>query len=94
MWSYDFVEARTHDGRSLRLLVMIDEFTRECLAIRVVRRLNSAHVIELLGDCMLQYGVPDYVSSDSGAASETVAGVGGDQAVVHRAGESMGERIL
>jgi len=46
------VEARTHDGRSLRLLVMIDEFTRECLAIRVARRLNSARVIELLGDCM------------------------------------------
>ena len=45
VWSYDFVEARTHDGRSLRLLVMIDEFTRECLAVRVARRLNSAHVI-------------------------------------------------
>src|SRR5262249_14129100 len=42
VWSYDFVEARTHDGRSLRLLVLIDEFTRECLAIRVARRLNSA----------------------------------------------------
>jgi len=42
VWSYDFVDARTHDGRSLRLLVMIDEFTRECLAIRVARRLNSA----------------------------------------------------
>jgi putative transposase len=67
VWSYDFVEARTHDGRSLRLLVMIDEFTRECLAIRVARRLNSAHVIELLGDCMLQYGVPEYVRSDNGA---------------------------
>ena len=67
VWSYDFVEARTHDGRSLRLLVMIDEFTRECLAIRVARRLNSAHVIELLGDCMLEYGVPEYVRSDNGA---------------------------
>jgi transposase InsO family protein len=42
VWSYDFVEARTHDGRSLRLLTMIDEYTRECLAIRVARRLNSA----------------------------------------------------
>jgi putative transposase len=56
VWSYDFVAVRTHDGRSLRLLVMIDEFTRECLAIRVARRLNSAHVIEVLGDCMLQHG--------------------------------------
>src|SRR5207247_6501162 len=67
VWSYEFVEARTHDGRSLRLLVMIDEFTRECLAIRVARRLNSAHVIELLGDCMLTYGVPEHVRSDNGA---------------------------
>ena len=67
VWSYDFVEARTHDGRSLRLLVMIDEYTRECLAIRVAWRLNSAHVIELLGDCMLTYGVPDHVRSDNGA---------------------------
>lgn len=58
VWSYDFVEARTHDGRSLRLLTMIDEFTRECLAIRVARRLNSFHVIETLGECMLKQGFP------------------------------------
>ena len=55
VWSYDFVEARTHDGRSLRLLTMIDEFTRECLAIRVARRLNGYHVIETLGGCMLAH---------------------------------------
>ena len=67
VWSYDFVEARTHDGRSLRLLVMIDEFTRECLAIQVARRLNSSHVIEVLSDCMLTYGVPEHVRSDNGA---------------------------
>lgn len=67
VWSYDFVEARTHDGRSLRLLTMIDEFTRQCLAIRVGRRLNSTHVIEVLGECMLQYGIPEHVRSDNGA---------------------------
>ena len=67
VWSYDFVEARTHDGRSLRLLTMIDEFTRECLAIRVARRLNSYHVIETLGDCMPAHGVPEHVRSDNGA---------------------------
>jgi len=67
VWSYDFVEARTHDGRSLRLLTMIDEFTRECLAISVARRLNSHHVIETLGECMLQHGVPEHVRSDNGA---------------------------
>ncbi len=67
MWSYDFVDAVTHDGRSVRLLVMLDEFTRECLAIRVARRFNSAHVIELRGDCMLAHGVPEHVRSDNGA---------------------------
>jgi transposase InsO family protein len=46
VWSYDFVEARTHDGRKLRLMTLIDEFTRECLAIRVARRINSLGVIE------------------------------------------------
>ena len=61
------MQARTHDGRSLRLLTLIDEFTRECLALRVARRLNSHDVIETLGECMLQYGVPDHVRSDNGA---------------------------
>ena len=49
------MQVRTHDGRSLRLLTLIDEFTRECLALRVARRLNSHDVIETLGECMLQY---------------------------------------
>jgi len=67
VWSYDFVEARTHDGRSVRLLTLIDEYTRECLAIRVARRLNSHHVIEVLGEAMLRHGVPEHVRSDNGA---------------------------
>ena len=46
---------------------MIDEFTRECLAIRVARRLNSHDVIERLGECMLQHGAPEHVRSDNGA---------------------------
>ena len=48
VWAYDFVKAMTHDGRSLRLLVLLDEYTRECLAIRVARRLGNAEVIEVL----------------------------------------------
>jgi transposase InsO family protein len=67
VWSYDFVQARTHDGRSLRLLTLLDEYTRECLAVRVARRLNSHHVIEVLGDAMLRHGVPEHVRSDNGA---------------------------
>jgi len=66
VWSYDFVAARTHDGRSLRLLTLIDEYTRECLAIRVARRQNSITVIETLSDVMLMRGVPDHIRSDNG----------------------------
>jgi putative transposase len=67
VWSYDFVAARTQDGRSLRLLTLIDEYTRECLAIRVARRQNSVTVIEALSDVMLMRGVPEYIRSDNGA---------------------------
>jgi transposase InsO family protein len=67
VWSYDFVEAHTHDGRKLRLLTLIDEFTRECLAIRVARRINSFGVIETMADAMLERGVPEHIRSDNGA---------------------------
>ena len=66
VWSYDFVSAATHDGRSLRLLTLIDEYTRECLAIRVARRLGSQEVIETLADVMLVRGIPEYLRSDNG----------------------------
>src|SRR5271155_3752936 len=45
VWAYDFVKAMTHDGRALRILVVIDEYTRECLVLRVARRLGSLQVI-------------------------------------------------
>jgi transposase InsO family protein len=67
VWSYDFVEAQTHDGRKLRLLTLIDEFSRECLAIRVARRINSFGVIETMADVMLERGVPEHIRSDNGA---------------------------
>jgi transposase InsO family protein len=54
VWAYDFVKAMTHDGRALRLLVLIDEYTRECLAIQVARRLGNAEVIEVLAEVMLR----------------------------------------
>ena len=66
VWSYDFVEAQTHDGRKVRLLTLIDEFTRECLAIRVARRINSFGVIETMADVMLVRGVPEHIRSDNG----------------------------
>ena len=67
VWSYDFVEAQTHAGRKLRLMTLIDEFTRECLAIRVARRINSFGVIETMADAMLERGVPEHIRSDNGA---------------------------
>jgi len=66
VWSYDFVTAWTHEGRSLRLLTLIDEFTRECLAIKVSRRLGSQQVIETLAELMLLRGVPEHIRSDNG----------------------------
>ena len=66
VWSYDFVSTRTHDGRAVRLLTLIDEYTRECLAIRVARRLGSFEVIDTLADVMLTRGIPDHLRSDNG----------------------------
>ena len=67
VWSYDFVQARTHDGRAFRMLTVIDEFTRECLAIDVARRLTSEDVLERLSDLFIHRGVPEYIRSDNGA---------------------------
>jgi putative transposase len=66
VWSYDFVEDRTHDGRRFRMLNVVDEFTRECLAIRVARRLGAAEVIDVLSDLFILRGGPGYIRSDNG----------------------------
>ncbi len=66
IWAYDFVQDRTRDGRKFRMLTVIDEFTRECLAIKVARRLNSQNVLEVLGELMVKHGVPDHIRSDNG----------------------------
>jgi len=67
VWSYDFVQARTHDGRSFRMLTVIDEHTRECLAIDVARSLKSDDVLERLTWLMATRGVPKHIRSDNGA---------------------------
>jgi putative transposase len=66
VWSYDFVQDRTHDGRAFRLLTLIDECTRECLAIDVARRLTSEDVLERLSDLFIRRAVPNYIRSDNG----------------------------
>ena len=88
VWSYDFVEARTHDGRKFRMLCLIDEFTREALAIRVKRKLNSTDVLETLADVMIGRGTPDFIRSDNGpefiahTLRNWIAGVGTQTAYI------------
>ena len=80
VWSYDFVQDRTHDGRIFRTLNIIDalpgrrlpanavrEFTKEALAIKVKRRLNSTDVVEALTDLFILRGPPEFIRSDNGA---------------------------
>jgi putative transposase len=59
-------QCHDHCGRTLRILTLIDEYTRECLALRVVRRLNSLEVIDTLADVMLGHGIPEHIRSDNG----------------------------
>ena len=66
VWAYDFVHDRTKDGRPIRMLVVVDEFTRECLSIDVDRKLKSDDVLERLAWLMATRGVPDHIRSDNG----------------------------
>ena len=67
VWSYDFVHDQMVDGRSLKLLCVIDEFTRECLAIEVGTSLRAQDVILTLSRLMRLYGKPAHLRSDNGA---------------------------
>ncbi len=66
VWSYDFVAERTEDGRQLRLLVVIDEYTRECLAIEVGRSFTARDVIDVLQYLFAVRGTPEHLRSDNG----------------------------
>jgi transposase InsO family protein len=66
VWSYDFVQDRTQDGRTFRMLVVLDEYTRRCLAIVVARRLRSDDVLHCLADLFVQHGPPEHIRSDNG----------------------------
>ena len=88
VWSYDFVEDRTHNGRKFRMLNVIDEFTRECIAIRIDRKLKATDVIDVLSDLFILRGVPGHVRSDNGpefvarAVREWIAAVGAKTAFI------------
>jgi len=66
VWAYDFVMERTQDGRPLKMLTVVDEYTRECLAIAVRRRMRASDVQEVLGELFLTHGCPTHIRSDNG----------------------------
>ena len=70
VWSYDFVQGHTYcpwsrQWRKFRILVVIDEFSRECLALYVARTIKAVDVIDVLSDLMLERGVPEFIRSDN-----------------------------
>ncbi len=69
VWSYDFVGDRTHDARKIRMLNVVDEFTRECLAIRVACKLKAIDVIDVLSDLFILRSVSGH-RHDAGATHE------------------------
>lgn len=73
VWAYDFVACRTHDGRPLKMLTKIDEYSRECLAIDVERRLRSDDVLAKLTELFIRYGPPEHIRSDNGSEFTAIA---------------------
>jgi len=88
VWSYDFVHCRTDDGKVFRTLNILDEFSRECLAIKVDRKLNSRNVIDALTDLFILRGSPAFIRSDNGpefiaqAVRDWIAAVGAKTAYI------------
>ncbi|WP_299664830.1 IS3 family transposase [uncultured Ruegeria sp.] len=88
VWSYDFVHCRTDDGKAFRTLNILDECSRECLAIRVERKLNSTDVIDVLTDLFILRGAPSFIRSDNGpefvaqAVRDWIAAVGAKTAYI------------
>ena len=66
VWSYDFVSDQTVDGRSLRMLAVVDEYTRESLAIHCAKSIRATDVIDVLVRLFAQHGMPEHIRSDNG----------------------------
>ena len=73
VWSYDFVADRTHDGRPIKTLTVIDEFSRESLAIVVERQLGCDDVLHCLTDLFVTHGPPEHIRSDNGSEFTSMA---------------------
>ena len=88
VWAYDFVACRTHLGKPIRLLTVIDEWSRECLAIKVAPRLRSDDVLATLTELMVRRGVPEFIRSDNVLIAESRAFEG----TTHPEGERLSVR--
>ncbi|NJM36202.1 MAG: transposase family protein [Rhodomicrobium sp.] len=98
VWSYDFVEDRTQDGRKFRMLTVIDEFTRRCLAIVVARKLNWDDVLHCLTDLFAIHGPPEHIRSDNGGEFTAKAGTrlarpDRRENALYRTGQPLGEWV-
>ena len=106
VWSCGFVEGRTHDGRKFRILSIIDEASRECLALPVARRLRSEDVLAALAELFVTRGPPAHIRSDNGPGAAgvrstiyrqcraTVAGEDRREDALHHTWQPMGEWLL
>ena len=97
MWRYDFLTDRTEDGRQLQLLVVIDEFTRECLAVEAARSFTARDVKLTLQYLFAVRGSPQHIRSDNGPefgqGDSTLAWPGVSAYPIHQEGQPMGERL-
>ena len=66
VWSYDFMTARTANGRAFRILNIMDEYSRECLGMLVARHITADDVIEVLSALFIMVGIPEHLRSDNG----------------------------
>ncbi|MEO1495172.1 MAG: DDE-type integrase/transposase/recombinase [Pseudomonadota bacterium] len=89
VWSYDFVHCRTDDGKVFRTLNIIDEYSRECLAIRVDRRLDSGNVIDVLSDLFIlpqNRAQAQYTTDSRGAPVDDIAPLPIQHSTINRVG--------
>jgi len=100
VWSYDLVADRTHDGKAFRMLTVIDEHSRECLAIHVQRKLRSDDVLAVLTELFQRHGPPAHIRSDNvlwrgicRPCRPRLVGQDRREDALHRARIAMGERL-
>ena len=99
VWSWDFVFDRTDDGRPIKLMVVIDEYTRQCLAIHTARRIRAKDAIDVFADLMEIHGIPEHIRADNGPEmvakrSQALVRATGHEDCIHHTRQPLGEWLL